>query len=65
MDSDLPPIPGAVLPINFNAYNTVQQAMLVDKPQFTNVLETHPSSREHGIPIYTAKTLKIEESRNS
>jgi ATP-dependent RNA helicase SUPV3L1/SUV3 len=40
MNSDLPPIPGAVLPINFNAYNTVQQATLADEPQFTSVLET-------------------------
>jgi ATP-dependent RNA helicase SUPV3L1/SUV3 len=40
MDSDLPPIPGAVLPINFNAYSTVQKAILLDRPQFTNVLDT-------------------------
>ena len=40
MNSDLPPILGAVLPMNFNAYNTLQQATLVDKPLFTNVLET-------------------------
>jgi len=40
MDSDLPPIPGAILPINFHAYNTIQQATLVKEPQFTDVLET-------------------------
>lgn len=40
MDSVLPPIPGAILPIKFGAYNTVQQATLVDEPQFTNILET-------------------------
>lgn len=40
MDSDLLPIPGAVLPINFYAYTAVQQAMHFDNPQFTNVLET-------------------------
>lgn len=40
MNSDLPPIPGAVLPFNFNTYNSVQQATLVDEPRFTNVLET-------------------------
>ena len=40
MNSDLPPIPGAVLPINFDAYNTVQQSILVDGSQFTNLLET-------------------------
>ena len=40
MDSDLPPISGAVLPMKFDVYHTVQKATLVDKPQFTNVLET-------------------------
>ena len=40
MNSDLPPIPGAVLPINFDTYCDVQQAMLLDKPRFTDVLET-------------------------
>jgi len=40
MDSDLPPISGAVLPIHYDTYTTVQQATLVDRPQFTNVLET-------------------------
>ena len=40
MNSDLPPIPGAVLPTNFDAYQTVQEATLVVKPQFTNVLDT-------------------------
>jgi ATP-dependent RNA helicase SUPV3L1/SUV3 len=40
MDSEIPPIPGAVLPINFDAYTTVQQAMPLYKPHFTKVLET-------------------------
>ena len=40
MDSNIPPIPGAVLPLNVNAYFTVQQATLADKPQFTHVVET-------------------------
>ena len=40
MDSNLPPVPGAVLPFNLSAHNTIQQATLVDKPQFTDVLET-------------------------
>ena len=40
MDSDLPPIPGAVLPINLNAYTTVKQAILFEEPRFTSVLET-------------------------
>ena len=40
MNSDIPPVLGAVLPINFDAYRTVQQANLVDRPQFTNTLET-------------------------
>jgi ATP-dependent RNA helicase SUPV3L1/SUV3 len=40
MDSGLPPIPGAVLPLNFNAYAALQQAILPDKRRFTNVLET-------------------------
>ena len=38
--SDLPPIPGAILPLNVNAYYAVQQATLVDKPKFTDVIET-------------------------
>ena len=38
--SDLPPILGAVLPIKFSAYSEVQQATLVDKPKFTDVIET-------------------------
>ena len=40
MGSSLPTIPGAVLPINFDAYNTVQQAMPVNGPQFTSLVET-------------------------
>ncbi|KAF9792586.1 P-loop containing nucleoside triphosphate hydrolase protein [Thelephora terrestris] len=40
MDSEIPPISGAVLPINFDAYTTVQQAMPLYKPHFTKVLET-------------------------
>jgi len=40
MNSDLPPIPGAVLPVSLNAYNAVQHATFVDKPLFTDVLET-------------------------
>lgn len=39
MDSNLPPILGAVLPINFNAYTTLQQAISLHKPQFSKVLE--------------------------
>ena len=40
MGSDLPPIPGAVLPMNFDAYNTVQKAIPINRPQFTSLLET-------------------------
>lgn len=40
MNSDTPPVPGAVLPINFNAYKAVRQATLVNKPRFTDILET-------------------------
>lgn len=40
MDSDLPPLPGAVLPLNITAYNTIQQTTLAKQPQFTDVLET-------------------------
>ena len=39
MNSDIPPIPGAVLPTNFGAYHTVQKTTLVNHPQFANVLE--------------------------
>jgi ATP-dependent RNA helicase SUPV3L1/SUV3 len=39
MDSALPPIPGAILPINSDAYNTVKQATLADKPRFASVVE--------------------------
>ena len=38
MDSNLPPIPGAVLPLNIEAYTAVQR--VIPRPQFTNVLET-------------------------
>ena len=40
MDSDLPSISGAILPVNFNVHTSVQQAMLFGKPQFTDMLET-------------------------
>ena len=39
MDSDLPTIPGAVLPINTDAHTTIQRAMLLDKSHFTDVLD--------------------------
>ena len=40
MDSGLPPISKAVLPINFSAYAAIQQAILPDKHRFSNVLKT-------------------------
>jgi len=59
MDSNLPPIPGAVLPLRADAYFAVQQATLVDNPRFADVIETialfsrtrhpyiHGENREH------------------
>ena len=80
MNSDIPPIPGAVLPINFNAYHTVQKATLVGKPQFTNVLETislfsrtrHPyihgeDRRDRGLAEFlntTFKHLTMDDTMN-
>ena len=38
MNSELPPIPGAILPLNLNALTTVQQAIPSGGPRFTTVL---------------------------
>ena len=38
MDSNIPPIPGAILPLNSEAHHAVQRA--IPRPRFTNVLET-------------------------
>ena len=40
MSSDLPPLPGAVLPISFNTYNAIQRVVDVGESRFTDVLDT-------------------------